>query len=285
MPLIESEIAHQVCRFETSIEALLKENKNKSINIMWSGGCDSTLILYWLLEWLKNLNDDRIINAYSFHHNQLNDNKMDWERQKRNRFIMWAEDKGFNNKIVHREISLGKDIITVGPASCCQPAIWVSQIIPIVPHDGLLFAGYHHGDDFFSYEIFGNWLKAFVSMNNLFGKNIRFVAPLAQHSKNEIIKLIKNIDGLYNNTWWCEGVSTDGKPCGRCLPCEAHESALMHYNKNKALEVQVATDIKKELETDKKVEDKPLDNIEIDKIIKAVNADPELAKLVAKAAG
>ena len=257
---------------------------------MWSGGCDSTLILYWLLEWLKNLNDDRIINAYSFYHHQLNDGKMDWERQKRNRFIMWAEDKGFNNKIVHREISLGKDVISVGPASCCQPAIWVSQIIPIIPCDGLLFAGYHHSDDFFSYEIFSNWLKAFVSMNNLFGKSIRFVAPLAQHSKNEIVKLIKNIDGLYNNTWWCEG-STDGKPCGRCLPCEAHESALMHYNKNKALEVQVSEDIKKELNTiktttdsDKKVEGKPLDNIEMDKIMLAIRSDPELEKLVAKAA-
>ena len=64
MPLTESEVAQQVCRFETSIKALLEENKSKSINILWSGGCDSTLILYWLLEWLKNLNDDRTHTVY-----------------------------------------------------------------------------------------------------------------------------------------------------------------------------------------------------------------------------
>ncbi len=262
MPLTESEVVQQVCYFDTSIESLLKENKDKSINILWSGGCDSTLILYWILEWLKNLNDNRVINAYSFYHHQFNDNKMDWERQKRHRFIMWAEDKGFNNKISHHEISFSKDIINTGPSSCCQPAIWVSQIIPIIPYDCLLFAGYHKGDDFFAYNIFSNWLKAFTSINNLFGKTIKFYTPLVNHNKNEIIKLIKNIDGLYNNTWWCESVWSDGKPCGRCLPCEAHELALIYYERHKDT----------------------LSNKEVSAVVQAIESDPQLKDLVAKAA-
>lgn len=243
MQLKENEVAEQVCHF-TSIEDVLKGNKN-NINILWSGGCDSTLVLYWLLEWLKNLNDNRVINAFSFHHNQLNDNKMDWERQKRHRFIMWAEDKGYNNKIVHREITFSKDVIFIGDnSSCCQPAVWISQLIPIINDNSMIFAGYHRGDDFFTYSTFNDWLKMFVSMNNMFGKTTRFYSPLVMHSKNDIIKLIKNIDGLYNNTWWCEGSSIDGKPCGTCLPCKNHETALIYYERELAKNVQISENLK-----------------------------------------
>lgn len=260
MPLIESEVAEQVCNFNTSIEQLLKDDKDKSINIIWSGGCDSTLILYWLLEWLKNLNDDRVINAYSFYHSQLNDYKMDWERQKRHRFIMWAEDKGFNNKISHHEIAFSKEAIRVGSGNCCQPAIWISQIIPIIGENTMLFAGYHKGDDFFTYNIFSNWLKAFTSINNLFGKTTKFYTPLIGHTKNDIIKLIKNIDGLYNNTWWCESVWSDGKPCGRCLPCEAHELALMYYEKhNGTMSRKEITEVVKAIESDPQLKEQIVD--------------------------
>lgn len=213
-----------------SIENNLKEN-NGQINIIWSGGCDSTLILYWILDWLKTMNSDRVINAWTFIHNQLNDNKISWERQKRQRFIIWAEDKGFKNKILNREIQLPKETISCNEGSCCQVAIWTSQIMPIINNDSLLFAGYHRGDDFFTYSIFNNWMNLFISLSGLYNKNNKFCVPLYIHTNIDIIKYIKEIPGLYDNTWWCESVWTEGRPCGDCLPCRTHQSALLYYEK------------------------------------------------------
>lgn len=229
-PLTEDEVSNSILYSTKNLDGMLS-NKKQTINIIWSGGCDSTLVLYEILVELKARNDDRIINAYSFYHSQLNDVKMIWEKQKRNRFLMWIEDKGFNNKILNHEINLNKDIIKIGSNSCCQPAMWVSQILPIIEDNSVLFAGYHMGDDFFTYKVFRQWLKAFTSISNLFGKKTDFCVPLIYRSKNEIIKDIKNVNGLYENTWWCENAS--GKPCGCCDPCINHEVALIYFEKQK----------------------------------------------------
>jgi hypothetical protein len=224
----KQEIINNSINFNTDIDSILRDNKT-SINVIWSGGCDSTLILYDILTKLKSSCDDRVINTWTFNHYQLNTNKMAWERQKRQRFIIWAEDKGFKNKILNREINLPNEEVSIGTGSCCQIAIWTSNIVPILSDKSIVFAGYHKGDDFFTYNNFKNWMKLFKSTMNLYGKSIKFFTPLAYKSKYEIIRDIKNVDGLYDNTWWCESVNNNGEPCGYCLPCETHKSALLYY--------------------------------------------------------
>ncbi|CAK0742970.1 hypothetical protein CCP1ISM_160003 [Azospirillaceae bacterium] len=291
----ETNLIDDTINFKSTIEEILKANKKQQINIMWSGGCDSTLLLYWIMDWMKTLNDDRVINAWTFTHDQLNNNKLTWERQKRNRFMIWAEDKGFKNKILNREVILPRETISIGDNACCQPAIWTSNVIPVIERDSILFAGYHRGDDFFGYSIYKNWMNLFISLNGLYGKAVKFYTPLTGHTKVDIIKYIKDINGLYENTWWCESVWDNGKQCGTCLPCKTHESALLYYEKhhNDTTKLIGETCIKEPTQDElkqaelKKVEDSKkadeLTDIEIGKAIDTIRKDPELAEMVAKA--
>lgn len=284
----ESDIINDTIHLNISVEEMLRSNSKKQINIMWSGGCDSTLLLYWIIERLKAINDDRVVNAWTFTHQQLNENKLVWERQKRNRFMIWAEDQGFKNKILNREVFLPKEVISIGENSCCQAAIWTSNVIPIIEKDSILFSGYHRGDDFFSYTIFKSWMNLFISLNALYGKSIKFYTPLNGYSKIDIIRFIKAIPGLYENTWWCESVWDNGKQCGTCLPCKTHESALLYYEKHNCSDKmtcvgdKISSDDKKAESELKKVEGDVLTDKEIEKAVDAIKKDPELSGMVAK---
>lgn len=202
--------------------------KSKSLHVLWSGGCDSTLVLWKLLNDLKTNRNDRTIHTYAFISANVGSIKMDWEKQKRNQFLLWSSQQGFNNKIQHTDIHIDADKQQIISNNCGQPALWISNIVPYLPHDSILFSGYHKGDDFLTYWVFKDWIKAFVGLNNLYGKAINFWIPFMHTTKYEIIKQLKEVPGLYETTWWCEGQNRNG-PCGHCDPCELHNMSLQYY--------------------------------------------------------
>jgi 7-cyano-7-deazaguanine synthase in queuosine biosynthesis len=200
------------------------ENINKKISIIWSGGCDSTLVLDDVLWELHNRKDPRTVTAYSFKHWQISDDKMAKEETARAAYKHYALSKGYPLGYCHT-IELPKLSYTV-PGGCPQPALWISNIMPIIQNDSLLYAGYIKGDDFFTYDIFKNWSLVFEGLSYLYGKKIVPMFPRKYWTKTSIIKKLKERN-ILNLTWHCETpISTTGAECGYCDPCQKHNESL-----------------------------------------------------------
>lgn len=202
------------------------KNTTNPIVCLWSGGCDSTLVLFTALERLKEWGDQRTIKTYSFIHHQLDSRKMDLEKQRRNMFLAWLEDNGYSGKVQHIDIHIDRHEISAN--GCPQAALWVINLIPLVDSNSIILTGYHKGDCFWEYSVFSDWVKLTTGLLNLFGKNPRFIMPLRDTTKYRIIEKLKT-KNIYKFTWYCETPRTDGTPCEYCLPCETHKMSLNYY--------------------------------------------------------
>lgn len=244
----EDEIIYQI--FDEQIGYINRdENKYKTIHLIWSGGCDSTLLLWKLL----NINKEITINTYAFVCSQVGDEKMHREKQTRAKFLNLMEQKGFGNRIIHKDIELQKDNIAIHSFNCGQPALWISSILPILPEDSILFAGYHKGDDFLTYKVMKDWLNAFIGLRNLYGKHVEFLTPFSYLTKYDIIKDLKSEPGLYEATWWCETPRfNSASPCGYCDPCKLHDMTIA-YIKTQTEKYCEVTCAKKEEESEKQL--------------------------------
>jgi len=220
------------------LDDIISPNNSESINIIWSGGCDSTLLLHRLFKLLKNKNINKIVNSYSFNHPQLSGKKQDMERFYRNMYISYAKNNGICNSFNPIEINL-KGNIEVGNKWCAQPAMWMS-VISELRDDSILISGYHRGDDFFMAPVWLDWANLFLGLTGLYGKkNIKFVTPLIFETKDDIIKELISED-IYDFTWHCENPSFDFFPCNSCIPCATHQSAALYLaKKNNIIEKTV----------------------------------------------
>jgi 7-cyano-7-deazaguanine synthase in queuosine biosynthesis len=200
-----------------------------NISVLWSGGCDSTLVLSNLLYYLDLDKIDKPIYTYAFIHDQLGD-KLKKEKQCRNEFLVYCKQKYPKIIINHQDINILQNAV-IATHKCSQPGLWITNLLPLLSDNTLLFSGYHMGDCFWSYDIFSSWLKLFVGLCNLAGKdNILPIFPLQYHRKDEIIKELMRSD-IYKFCWWCEIPNLNLKPCGRCLPCILHDMSLLYINK------------------------------------------------------
>lgn len=204
----------------------------KTIYCVWSGGCDSTAVLFNLLNMT-----DKPIHTIAFSHRQIGEYKMEMEHQKRNEFLCWCEShEKFKGRVKHRDIDLNHlsvEIANENGCSCPQPFLWTTNVLPIVLNDSIVAFGYHKGDDFFTYDIFSNWLKLCEGATHLLGKKMSFFMPFRYSEKYEIIKILVD-NNIYDFTWYCEGNRSDKTACGHCLPCKTHEAALYMYKNEKA---------------------------------------------------
>ncbi len=222
---------------KTDIKSILTSSLKREIICLWSGGCDSTLVLFELLKELKTLNDERVVKTYSFSHAQISSVKMLWEKQKRDTFLLWLDQNGCANKVQHTHISLPE--YQMNHAGSIQSALWVTNIIPLTWEESFIFGGYHDGDCFWNYDLMSEWLKIASGMVTMLNKKIDFCMPLRFWKKKEIIYSLKKY-GIYECTWWCENPGNNGR-CGYCDPCQLHEMSLDFYNKQNKIEMPVVS--------------------------------------------
>lgn len=221
-----------------NMEKDYKDTGNKSLVCMWSGGCDSTLVLHQLLTTLKETGDKRTVTTFSFCHAQLGEPKMDAELTARMSYTAFAKKSELPLGL-NKVIAIDRHNISATTGSCPQPALWVSHVIPYIEDNSILFLGYHRGDDFWSYGVFNPWAQAFIGLSRLFNKKIECRTPLHWASKVEIIRQLKTAN-IYDHTWYCEGCQSNGKPCGNCTPCQTHLMADLYlkHTENKAMTTQ-----------------------------------------------
>lgn len=208
----------ELSKISSELDIFSDANKNKHINVVWSGGCDSTKALYNILHQLRNRGDSRKVITYSFKHWQISDFKMEKEAETRSNFVKYCKDMDLPLGICH-EVEISKRTIYLGPGACPQAAMWVSQVIPLIMDQSILVCGYIKGDDFFTYDIFNNWAKVFIGLTHLYGKNVTPYFPLRYVPKEDIIEDL-NREGILRYTWHCENPNVDGTVCNYCDPCK-----------------------------------------------------------------
>jgi len=203
---------------------LIYDKPDYNINVLYSGGCDSTLVLFDILVSLKSKNDGRDIDAYCFTHGQLG-HKVVMERKARDSFLKHMKANGYINNVIVHEIELPKEVIYA--QRCGQPALWISNILPLIRDKSLIYAGYHQGDCFLSYGVHRDWLKATTGLLNLYGKfDVEITYPLQNASKEDILRRLR-YERIYDFTWHCETVyASTETPCGNCAPCKLHRASL-----------------------------------------------------------
>jgi len=195
--------------------------------VLWSGGCDSTLVLYDLLK------EGRSVRTISITNNQIGNDKIQCRARKKIRtwFSKWIRKEfGKRGMFTSFEVNIssfdhngyqGPGMVDNG--SMVQPGLWVNIASLYSTKKEDLFVGWCRGDDIWHhrnsiFNSFGNVSKEVLS------KSGSLWAPLEWTRKSEIIRRLKSI-GLYDLTIWCE--ENDKKePCGECVPCRTHNMNL-----------------------------------------------------------
>lgn len=215
--------------------------------VLFSGGCDSTLVLHNLLK--ENLKDySKPIISLAVNHCQVSANKQN--KRARNLFIAEMEKRELNSYWQHCEIDISSNMnATVGGSfSLSQPIIWSMLSMLYVKNNDTIYFGYHKSDDFWMHkEAFENAIKNICRIND---KNVNIEYPLKDYYKADIIKTLKT-RGLYDMCWYCENEKyidstlDEYTPCGNCTPCITHRTALWQietfYSNN--TETKIGNDI------------------------------------------
>lgn len=177
--------------------------------ICWSGGCDSTLLLYWNAK--NNPNDT--INAISIVIDEQNTQQRKMEKKTREKL-----KKLLPKNIKYHEIRVKTELSNM----TWQMPIWACYVIPTLSDGDTLKMAYlsSDGKDFWLKR--DDLVKSFEALMKLQGKpNCKILFPYEENTKGWIIQQLKAIK-LYKYTWYC-GSPKGNKPCKKCMKCKSAE--------------------------------------------------------------
>lgn len=200
------------------IRDIIKEKENekeKHVYVLYSGGCDSTLVLN------EALTVGPKINTISFVSEQLG--ARETEAKAREKYLRYCREKNLpiGDNIVINLDNEGSNGFQIGSYACPQAAIWLYNMIAFLPNNSIVLTGYIRGDDFFRYDVLSYWTQAYEGFKGLFDKNIDIYFPLHTTNKDEVIAQLKRLD-IEKYTSYCETPDYDGSPCGICESCKKH---------------------------------------------------------------
>ena len=191
--------------------------------VVWSGGCDSTLVLHNLA---KLSSKESPVIAISIDWKvKLHPKKVIKEKEVRKNYLVYAKRKGYHIKNYTVTISSALDVEASGHGQLC---LWICAILPFIKSNDNVHFGYHEGDTCWSgytqvYRIFEN----ICFLRNLTNVSVKY--PLEYKSKNDILQELDTLKIPKKCFWWCEDPISRGKNirmCGKCNPCITHKLAL-----------------------------------------------------------
>lgn len=199
--------------------------------ILWSGGCDSTWLLF---EEAAKLPKGQPLRVLSVNHQNVRCSRIAARRKKIADFL-W---RSFWVPLEHIEVTVsatgGQPEFEGGLA---QPQMWLAASVSYLKQDEDLMLGYIRGDDIWHYR--SELLAAFASLQALGWKTGKLLFPLEWSSKMDVLKYLANVErggrDLLSLCWYCE-MRTSGEPCGDCPACRTHRMAMteLQYQKAKA---------------------------------------------------
>jgi 7-cyano-7-deazaguanine synthase in queuosine biosynthesis len=199
--------------------------------VLWSGGCDSTLLLYDLcrqqqaIEWSHQyakgpeLKDSEKVRAISVFHDQIDDDKAKLEARARTKIFEEFKKRGLSFECLSVNV---QNLQGETRGGCLESAIWVLSAVPYLKQDEDFYLGYVAEDDIWHNR--DSYIRAFNGIQELMGNTGSVKFPLEWEYKLDIIKRLEK-EKLLDLTWWCEHPK-DKKPCGTCKSCYRMETTL-----------------------------------------------------------
>jgi 7-cyano-7-deazaguanine synthase in queuosine biosynthesis len=203
----------------------------KSHIVMWSGGCDSTLVLYNLATEYGTKNNP--IDAVTIKHSQV----MAYKEQRRARQLLMREFKsqGLHIRLTEVELNYKGKIYCSGTG--IQAMSWLFLGLSLAPdfissgEKTGLYTGHISEDSMWcSYE---GLYRVFEDLSRMMRKEVEWVLPVANETKASVITSLKK-NGLLKHCWYCERPKESkvgSEPCGDCKPCRMHQTALYQIRK------------------------------------------------------
>ncbi len=186
--------------------------------VLWSGGCDSTLVLYDLAR--TEGTKEKPIRTLTIVHPQVLARRE--QAKARIAILKKFKEDGLhvqaNHIVVHQ--SGGLEVSAYGNA---QSILWLSTAVLYLEDKEKLYTGHNMDDG----DIWPDAVTLNVAFTNLCQVGCRessWVTPLIFVEKRQILQRLKDA-GLLDLCWWCENPQ-DGKPCRNCNPCILHETAM-----------------------------------------------------------
>ena len=186
--------------------------------VLWSGGFDSTLVLYDACVEAKEKKLPRV-RALSINHDQVGANRE--QQRARQRLLVCMKKRGLTFNWAEVNISTWGAFGAPSQAGMVQPGIWMpAAVLYLMPTEDLL-TGWARGDDVFHH--LGDICGAFDNHARLMDKTglIRF--PLEWTPKWKVLRRLRKAR-LVSLPWTCEEPK-NWRACGKCMPCRDLKTA------------------------------------------------------------
>jgi len=195
----------------------------KNSLVVWSGGCDSTLVLHDLA---RHSSEAHPVRAVSFEHNQVPCAKEQYYA--RNRVLKVLRDRGHHIQLATIKVDVSDTgaFQFRGEGSNPQAVFW-TLATQLLRDDEDLYFGYTRGADWWRD---GRFARIFTEYQCAAGRRGCLYQPLGTMDRPAILHRLEKA-GLLKLVWWCEGGALGGKkvrknPCGKCRSCQIHKTAL-----------------------------------------------------------
>lgn len=195
--------------------------EDKSIIVIWSGGCDSTALLYNIACKFP----EKRITAYSVI-SYTGSRKTD--RKCRERLKKRFKEDGITN-IDYKTVVCQVSPFSQNIGGLAQPCVWLSVLPSVLCRQAQLVCfGYIRGDDIWHYK--EHFKKTFDGMKALLDSDAELCFPLEWKDKQDILHYLDehNLIDLCN---WCEYADTYENGCGSCKDCKE----VTYYKQHKGI--------------------------------------------------
>lgn len=196
-------------------------DKEKVHYVAWSGGADSTLLLYLLCKEL-NKEGKKPIALISEPYYLTTNKKISEAKARENiekEFI--ARGLEFDKMRIRSEVEV-PDGLWGSTFGLQQPGLWVMQFMCIMKKNAVAHFGYINGDHFWYHD--NNFKDMVEAYNRMINTTTELSYELQYTEKVEVLKMLKEFD-LLKYIWYCEAPEKVGQPCGICHPCETNMRA------------------------------------------------------------
>lgn len=228
--------------------------------VMWSGGCDSTLLLYEVLETYGIEN----VVAVSYNYPWLLKNKRESERIHREAFkrkMATRNSSWATTDINHLEFDISMNTISgkmqdIYGAGLPQAVAWLLSVPICARENSYIYTGAIKSDDL-TLQL-SSYHEMFTGIANTLNRKIFLREPFLYMTKANVIeKLIRY--GIFDSTWHCEMPKDINTPCYECVPCRTHVAALTELSLGNSNDIVTIT-AKLELDKIQKAKQAQLDS-------------------------